>query len=66
MVFAVSFRIRYADTKTAVKPHRPKELTDAQRFLPTVTAITRPDETTGAIYINNETEVLTGLPSRYL
>lgn len=42
-------------------------MTDVRpRLLPAVTAITRPEENTGAIYINNETEVLTGLPSRYL
>ena len=29
MAFAVSFRIRFADAKTAAKHHRPKELTDA-------------------------------------
>ena len=43
-----------------------RELTDALRLLPTATAITRPEDTTGAIHINDDTEVLTGLPSRYL
>ena len=55
-----------ADAETAPNTTGQEWLTYARRLLPTVTTITRPEETTGAICINNETEVLTGLPSRYL
>ena len=44
MAFAVSFRIRFADAKTAVKHHRPKRTDGRFRVGAVVNVVPRPNE----------------------
>ena len=44
MAFAVSFRIRFADAKTAVKHHRPERTDGRFRIGAGITVVPRPNE----------------------
>ena len=50
MAFAVSFRIRFADAKTAVKHHRPKRADGRFRVGAELTVVPRPKDVTLGMY----------------